>query len=272
MKKIIGYLGPEGSNSHEAAEAVSRDGETLFPLSQFELGTAMREGNVGTVILPVENSIEGRVKWVLDMLAQNNIGRFSIVGEFVLKVRHCLIGFGTEAEVETIYSIAPALGQCRTAIGRTLTRTLDSTSAAVKLMADMEDKSSAAIGTARAAKIYGVPIIKENVGDNPNNETRFLILGQETHGSTGNDKTSIVFETEHKPGALCDVLSILKVAKINMTMIFSEASPEQVRGKYIFFVDFDGHQDDKRQSVALDLIREEVKFLKVLGSYPKAGR
>jgi len=188
-----------------------------------------------------------------------------------LRVEHCLIGFGTEAGVKTIYSIAPALGQCRTVIGRIQTKTTDSTSAAVQLIAGIQDRSSAAIGTRRASQIYGVPVIREDVGDNPNNEARFLILGQEEQISTGNDKTSIVFETEHKPGALCDVLLILKVAKINMTMIFSEASPEQVRGKYIFFVDFDGHKDDKRQSVALDLIREEVRFLKVLGSYPKAG-
>jgi len=270
MKKTIGYLGPEGSNSHVAAMRWYKNDEKLIPLSQFSLAIALRDGKVDEVVLPVENSIEGRVKWVLDLLAQNKAGHFVIIGEMNLKIKHCLIGFGTREEAVVIYSISTALGQCRTIIGTTQTRVTDSTSAAVKLMAENMERSFAAIGTRLAAKIYKVPVIQKDVGDSRKNETRFLVLGKESQKSTGHDKTSIVFEAEDKPGALCDPLLILRNLKINMTMIFSEASLDHVRGKYIFFVDFVGHQNDKRPSVALDVIREDTKFLRVLGSYPVA--
>jgi prephenate dehydratase len=269
----IGYLGPAGSFSHEVA--LTLGDKDLIPLSSFELGRAMRDGTIERAVLPVENSIEGRVKWVLDFLAENGDKPSAIIGEVIWDIKHCLAGFGAITEVRTVCSHPQALGQCRAFLGRLKeieTRDVDSTSAAVMLIAEKKEKALAAIGTMRASEIYEVPVIQEDIGDHRNNQTRFIILGKERKSSTGNDKTSLVFGTEDKPGALHEALEVFKVLRINMTMIFSESSPRKRLGEYIFFVDVEGHQEDRSLSLALDLVKKKVSFLRILGSFPKAKR
>lgn len=271
---MIGFLGPFGSFSNEVAETIKGASGTLVPLSSFELGKALHEGTVERAVLPIENSVEGRVKWVLDLLAENNIEPFTVVGEIIWDIRHCLIGFGSIAEVRVVYSHPQALGQCRTflrKLGGVETRDIDSTSTAVRLIAEKRDSSLAAVGTMKASKAYRVPVIREDIGDHRNNQTRFIVLGKRPEGPTGNDKTSLIFGTEDKPGVLHEALEVFKVFGINMTMIFSEPSPFRRRfGEYIFFVDVEGHQEDRSLGLALELIRKRVSSLKILGSFPKA--
>ena len=161
MKKKIGCLGPEASNSYEVAKAINYAGDELIPLSSFELIKSLKSGEIQKAILPIENSIEGRVKWVFDFLAGNNLGLLSIIGEDIWKVRHCLIGFGKESEIKMVYSHPQALGQCRISMGSLDLKDADSTSAAVKFIAESQQKTLAAIGTRQAAERYKVPIIKE---------------------------------------------------------------------------------------------------------------
>jgi len=271
---MIGFLGPFGSFSNEVAETIKGVSGTLVPLSSFEMGKALREGRIERAVLPIENSVEGRVKWVIDLLAENNIGPFVVVGEVVWDVKHCLIGFGTMAEIKVVYSHPQALGQCRAFLRKlegVETRDTDSTSTAVKLIAEGRESSLAAIGTMKASETYRVPIIQEDIGDHQNNQTRFIVLGKEGEKPTGNDKTSLIFGTEDKPGVLHEALEVFKVFGINMTMILSEPSPLKRKfGEYIFFVDVEGHQEDRSLGLALELITKRVSSLKILGSFPKA--
>jgi len=267
----IAVLGPAGSHSHDLGLTMG-DESSLVLLSSFGLAKALREGSVERVLLPVENSIEGRVKWVLDLLVQDGLG-YSVVGEAVWNVVHCLMGFGKLDEVRSVLSIPIATGQCRglvESLARATTQDTDSTSAAVKRIAEAKDPRLAAIGTRLAARIYDVPVLKDDIGDDPNNQTRFIVLGKTSPAPTGNDKTSIVFGVQNYSGALVAVLEVLKVHHINMTMIFSEQSPARKLGGYIFFVDVGGHREDRALSLALELIAQEASFFKVLGSYPCA--
>jgi len=269
--KRIGYLGPKGTNSHEVAKTIIGIGEKLVPYTSFALGTALRNGSIDKAILPIENGGEGRVRWVLDLFANNNIGQFVIIGEVVYRVTHCLIGFGKKRKIKVVYSHPQALGQCRQTLGKLETRDTNSTSAAVKLMTQTSDVTSAAIGTKTAAKMYSVPIIQEDVGDFPNNETRFVVLGTKVPKPTGNDKTSLLFGLTDEVGALDRIISTFRVANINMTMIHSEPSPSRKLGEYIFFIDVNVHQNNKCLVAALNLIRATgVGSYKILGSYPKA--
>ncbi len=267
MKKKIGCLGPEASNSYEVAKAINYAGDELIPLSSFELIKSLKSGEIQKAILPIENSIEGRVKWVFDFLAGNNLGLLSIIGEDIWKVRHCLIGFGKESEIKMVYSHPQALGQCRISMGSLDLKDADSTSAAVKFIAESQQKTLAAIGTRQAAERYKVPIIKEDIGDNPENQTRFITIGKNIMQPTSNDKTSLIFGVKDETGALYRVLEVFDVLHINMTMINSEPSPSRKLGEYIFFVDVANHP---RLDTALDLIRERTSSLNVLGTYPKA--
>lgn len=265
----IGYLGPAGSNSHEAAELIKAPGEVLVPFSSYGLSSALLERKIAKAIMPVENSIEGRVRWVLNLLVGSGSDSFAIVGELVWSVRHCLLGFGTKTGIKTVFSHPQALGQCRAflkSLGSIETRDTDSTSGAVEIVSRGADKTLAAIGTKSASGLYGVPIMQEDIGDSKDNKTRFIILGEDATKPTGKDKTSIVFGVKNESGALHDVTGVLNALDINMTMIFSEQSPSKKLGEYIFFVDVEGHQEDKKLSVAIEAMKRKVGFLKMLGS------
>lgn len=263
----VGYLGPKGTFTEEAAMRIALE-KDLIPLSSTELIKALEKGEIQKAVLPYENSIEGVVGWVFDFLV-NLDPKFVIEAEIVLPIKQNLVGFGKIEDIKTIYSNPVALAQCRKFIEtlKVETKEVDSTSAAIKLIAQRRNLTEAAIGPQRAARIYDVPIIKEDIGDYHNNQTRFILLGTKKSQRTGNDKTTLVFGTENKPGALCTVLEVFKDAKINMTMIVSRPSKQKL-GEYIFFVDIDGHQDDEKIQRALEEIKKRTTFLKILGSYP----
>ena len=131
------------------------------------------------------------------------------------------------------------------------------------------DKSKAAIGNSKAAELYGLEIIKPNIQDTDNNETRFVVVSKDDHKQTGNDKTSIIFSIyEDKPGGLYEILGIFQKNNINLTKIESRPSKKGL-GKYLFFVDFNGHRDDETVKNIISGIEDNTYFLKVLGSYPE---
>jgi len=266
----VGYLGPEGSFSEEAARKVSADGYVPFPTIP-KLLKAFWGREVDKVVIPIENSIEGTVVPAIDSLINGNGNSFIIVGEIELPIIQNLIGIGKISEIKTAGSHSQALAQCASFTEKLGIRTesFDSTSAAVEQVAKKQDNSFAAIGTKRAAEIYGLEVIRENIQDSDNNVTRFLVLGHEVNAQTGVDKTSIIFEVNNKPGALLRVLEVFDALDINMTNIVSRPSKIEL-GKYIFWVDIEEHQLNEEVNVALKRIKKRTNFLKIFGSYPKA--
>lgn len=269
----IGYLGPQGSFSEEAAiKAFGEEDVYLFPCSSIDLFKVLEEGKVDKIVIPLENAMEGGVNWVIDwLIAQNG---FWIEREIILLVRYVLAGYGKLEEVKTVFSHPQALGQNKKFLDRLDVKTIDtdSTSDAIVKVAGEKKPELAAIGTKRAVQLYGVPIILEEVWDIENNKTRFLIVENKTNSITDNDKifkTSIVFQTENKPGALCEVLEVLKVLGVNMTMLISRPSKISL-GEYIFYIDIDGHIEDEDIRISLRKLKTRTTFLKILGSYPKA--
>jgi prephenate dehydratase len=196
---------------------------------------------------------------------------FCIESEIVLNIKQNLLGSGKLSDVKMVYSRSEALNQCRKFLEKhhLQTQAMDSTSAAVRFVAEKarDNFKLAAIGTKRAAEIYKLPIIAKNIGDNENNKTRFIVLGRKMSKITGKDKTSLIFGTRNKPGTLLRALEVFDALIINMTTIHSRPSKTKL-GEYIFFIDIEGHQEDPRIKIALDILKNKVSFLKILGSYP----
>ncbi|MBP2046365.1 prephenate dehydratase [Methanobacterium aggregans] len=222
-------------------------------------------------VVPIENSIEGPVCVTLDLLVHEY--DLKIRNEITIPISHNLL-LNPEAEIEdinVIYSHIQALSQCRKfteSLGVDV-HTAPSTSAAAKLV--VGEKNAGAIGTEKAAEIYGLKIAARNIQDYPNNVTRFVVVALEDSPRTGNDKTSLVFSMlEDKPGGLHHVLGEFARRNINLTKIESRPSKEKL-GSYLFFVDFEGHRSDPEIENVLNIIRSNVGYIKILGSYPAQG-
>lgn len=274
-KETIGCLGPEGTFSHKAVETTRIIGETIVFFSDFEdLINAFIKGKVEKIIIPIENSIAGSVVAVLDGLIEKR--PFGIEKEVILEIDHLLVGFGSQDKIKTIYSHPQGISQCFNFINDVLRgqgrkmeiKTTSSTAAAIQLVAEAKDISIAAIGSKEAAERYKVPVIRGNIGNFSNNQTRFLLLSNKITRSTGNDKTTLFFRTENKSCSLAKVLLEFGKNGINITMINSMPSKKEL-GDYIFFMDIEGHQDDKNVKIAISNLESSsnVKELIILGSY-----
>ncbi len=276
MNKSIGFLGPQGTFSHEAAEAYA---ETNAGLHQYELKAfqsikdvlyAVKNYNIDEAIVPIENSLEGAINVTLDVLAKEE--DLLIIDEITIPVNLNLVAKkGTAAEdIKIIISHPQPLGQCRNYLNSKFPQAVqleeNSTSkAAQRVMAD--GGSSAAIASNIAARIYGLEVLDRNVQDVENNHTRFVVVSKALKSRTGSDKTSIVFSTDNRPGSLYKILDIFSLWDINMTRIESRPSKTAL-GQYIFFVDIDGHIEDQDVFDALTMIKRKTSFYKFIGSYP----
>jgi len=221
-------------------------------------------------IVPIENSVEGPVGLTLDLL----VHRFNlkIEREIIISINHNLLSSDSVniEDIQDVYSHSQALAQCQNYLEKRKMKphfTL-STAAAAKSIVGM--KKAAAIGTLKVAEFYDLKVIDRNIQDIDNNKTRFVVLSKKDHEITGNDKTSILFSLfEDNPGGLHDILGIFAKNLINLTKIESRPSKEGL-GKYIFFVDFEGHRNEKKLKNVLNIIKTKTSFTKVLGSYPIA--
>jgi prephenate dehydratase len=272
MKKTVAYLGPQGSYSYEVAMHIGENCK-LVALEPSKFAQAMREKKVWKIVLPIVNAIGWQVQWVLDLLRESGDG-YSITGEVIWNIRSYLVGFGQKNQIKTVYSHSQPLDQCReflSGMPDITTQAVGSTSAAVKLVAEKKDPAIAAIGTQCAAKTYGVPVIANNISDFPDNQTRFIVLGGRKPSPNENNRTTLLFGTPNKPGALLRVLEVFDALSINMGTILSTTSPNRRLGECLFLVDVDGHQKDDDMRVALLKIKNRTEYLKVLGSYHKAN-
>lgn len=276
IKKLL-FLGPKGSYSDFAKDrfinAFNLDCVTTNIKSISGVIRALKDENSEDIVavIPIENSIEGIVRETLDNLSSLKKEGIKILAETTLDVKHALIGFAkNKSEIKVVRSHPQALAQCKQYLNINFSDSLIeeatlSTSAAIKSLSKKEP-SIAAIGSVECAKLYKMPIIEENINDEINNQTRFIILGKFLSPQTGNDKTSITFSTENKAGALSKVLAILDRYSLNMSYIDSRPSKKEL-GEYIFYIDFSGHILDEKVSNAITEIKQISKMLYIIGSY-----
>lgn len=264
----VAYLGPEHTFSHLAA--LRRFGATANLCAVGSIAAVFEEvdrGNSAFGVVPLENSTDGRVTDTLDCFART---RVHVCGELPLRIHHCLLGKGARSDVRLVCSKPQALSQCRNWLAQHLphadTRAVASTAEAARLAGD--DPATAAIASAQAGRGSGLAVIARNIEDQPDNVTRFAIIGREPAPRTGADKTALMFEVAHEPGALADAMTIFKRKGLNMTWIESFPIPSS-GGRYLFFVEFIGHQTDLRARRAIEALGKKAKRLEVLGSYPQ---
>lgn len=262
----VAYLGPEFTFSHLAA--IERFGQSaeLTPVGTIAaVFEEVERGQAQFGVVPMENSTDGRVSDTLDCFSRSQV---RICGELPLRIHHCLLGTGKRHEVRTVYSKPQPLSQCRNWLARHLPNAdlveVGSSAAAARRAKD--DPKVAAVASAQAGVNYGLPVLAPNIEDNPDNITRFAVISNETAPPTGNDKTALMLEIAHQPGALADSMAIFKRNKLNMTWIESFPIPG-ARGRYLFFVEFVGHEHDRAARRAIDTLRKNSTRLVVLGSY-----
>lgn len=268
---MLGYMGPAGTFSQQAAIEWSRGSEEFkeFPTIASAI-KAVDTGEIERCIVPIENSLNGSVTMTLDTLAFD--ANVYITGEYVLGIAQNLaVKKGTDiSDIKVIMSHPQGLGQCSKMLESEFQNVelcaVESTAAAAKAAAD-GDGSIAAIAPAMAAKLYGLEIIRPECNDLHNNCTRFVIIEkQASRKVTERDKSSIVFELPHMPGSLHNVLGIMSRAGINMLKIESRPIKNRL-GRYIFFIDIEGNMDNAQIYFALDSVRQNSEFYKFLGSY-----
>lgn len=272
MLKSIGYLGPCGTFSHEAAEVYTEGSQ--WDLKEFvsiqDVIYAVKDNKIQEAIVPIENSLEGAVNVTLDALARED-GLY-IKDELIIPINlNLVVKKGTSAyDITTIASHPQPLGQSREYLNRCYPNAVlleeKSTTQAAKKVAE-GDGTCAAITSRTAAKIHGLEILDGSIQDAENNHTRFVVISKELQKRTGSDKTSIVFSTDNKPGSLYRVLDIFSLWDINMSRIESRPSKNAL-GQYIFFIDIDGHIEDQDVFDALTMVKRKTSFYRFIGSYP----
>ena len=279
--KKIYFLGPKTSYTDVAKEELKK----RFNLEGYEdvekptitsvsAELSHLKDSDSLAVLPIENSIEGIVKESIDNISRIEDKDVKILGECVIPIQHCLVTYADDLkDVKTIISHPQAISQCFDYIYKTFGENIvyrpdSSTAHAVKHLSS-DDKTVAAIGSKYSADFYGKPVVDEGINDEPHNSTRFLLIGKLTIPKFDCDyKTSITFSTDNKPGALCEILTILRKYDINMTHISSRPSKKEL-GEYTFYIDIDGKILDLKVSKAMFEILQHVTMFKHLGTYPK---
>jgi chorismate mutase/prephenate dehydratase len=268
----IAYLGPEGTFTQAAAHKQFGHSVQTMPFGAIdEVFRDVEAGHCHFGVVPIENSTEGVVNHTLDMFVHSPL---KICGEVELRIHHHLAGRqgqGLET-VERVYSHQQSLAQCREWLDSRLPRAnripVASNAEAARLVADEE--GAAAICGETAAEIYGLEIISANIEDEPENTTRFLVIGRRSVAPSGNDKTSLLLSAPNRPGSLYELLEPFSGNEISMTKIESRPS-RRGTWEYVFFVDIQGHAREPGVARALKAVGERAAVLKILGSYPKAA-
>lgn len=265
----VAYLGPAFSYSHQAS--IERFGEAadLIPVST--IASVFEEVNRGHAefgIVPIENSTDGRIVDTLDMFTRLPL---RICGEVQLSINHNLLARCARSQITEIYSKPQAFSQCRNWLNRHMphARLHDVTSTSTAAQLARDKPGAAAIASGRAAVEYGLEVVAADVQDNKNNVTRFAIIGDHVPAPTGSDRTALLLQIPHKPGALSDALVAFKKNKVNLSWIesFPLRGPE---AGYLFFLDFEGHQKEAKVKRTLDHLAKPAVRMEVLGSFPRS--
>jgi chorismate mutase/prephenate dehydratase len=266
----VAYLGPPGTFSHAAVGKHFGEFAHAEPAATIdEVFRAAESGQVDYAVVPVENSTEGAVGRTLDLMCQTPL---AICGEIKLRVRQNLLAnVATVAEVTKVYSHAQSLAQCAQWLATHLPTvpriSVASNAEAARLAA--AERGAAAIAGRNAAAIYGLDVLVPHIEDEPNNTTRFWVLGRHEVPPSGNDETSLVMSTPNRAGSLHELLGPLARHGVSMSRLESRPARTGL-WEYLFFVDLVGHRTDAPVAAALAELREKAPFLKLLGSYPAA--
>ena len=268
-RKLVAFQGEHGAFSDVACRRLVH-GAAYVPCLEFsDVFNGVCDGLYDFGVVPVENSLEGAVTQVNDLLTTTEL---KVIGEVVLPVHHCLLAPGDMdfKEIHMVYSHPQALAQCRgflEANGMELRQFYD-TAGAAKMVARERPRAAAAIASDLSAELYGLKILKEGIADNPSNSTRFLLLSKQGL-EKGGDKCSIVFATDHQAGRLFNVLKLFAQDDINLTRIASMPR-RSAPGNYTFFLDFEGSDKDETIATVLSKMDASTSDLRFLGCYPKA--
>ncbi len=267
------YLGPQGTFSEQAVQKHFGRAVEAIPLASIdEVFRRAEAGDAEFAVVPVENSTEGVVGRTLDLLVATPL---KICGEIELRVQqNFMLKEGELNSVKRVYSHAQSLAQCQGWLNQNLPNAerVQVVSNADAARRASEEPGTAAIAGVMASERFGLNILARSIEDDPNNTTRFLVLGKLETASTGRDRTSLVMSAENKPGAVHALLSPLATNNVSMSRIESRPSRAAKTGlwEYLFFIDVEGHRNDERVASALADLARKAPFLKVLGSYPAA--
>ena len=268
----VAYLGPRGTFSERAAlKHFGLAAEAMPSASIDEVFRAVESGSADFGVVPVENSTEGAVGRSLDLMPQTPI---KVCGEVVVRIHHHLMAKVAPkdfADIRRVFSHGQSLAQCHEWLNSNLPHVervaVSSNAEAARRAA--EEAGSAAVAGEMAAELYALAILASNIEDEPNNTTRFLILGDYEPRPSGHDKTSMVLSARNRAGAVYEMLTPFATRGVSMTKF--ESRPSRVAlWEYLFFVDIEGHRQDANVAAALEEVMKIAGYLKVLGSYPIA--
>jgi chorismate mutase/prephenate dehydratase len=265
----IAYLGPEATFTHQAA--IRRFGSSLRYAAQKTIADVFSEVSKNRAdygVVPVENSTEGVVTHTLDMFVDSDL---KIVAQIILPVQQCLLSKWPRKQIKKLFAHPQSLAQCRGWVQNHLPHVeiIETSSNARSAEFAAKEKNTAAIAGILAAEKYGLPVLEQDIQDNAANATRFLVLGRQCSPPTGNDRTSLMVSITDKVGALHHALAAFRRNRINLTKIESRPSKRKA-WEYFFFIDCDGHVDDRKVAKTLEQLEQECSYVKVLGSYPNS--
>jgi prephenate dehydratase/chorismate mutase len=270
-RPLVAFQGEHGAYGEVASRQLVPEGAYIPCLEFVDVFRGVEEGYLDLGVVPVENSLEGAVTQVNDLLTTT---RLNVIGEIKVPVHHCLLATqGMDyREIRIVYSHPQALAQCRDFLMRNNLEPHPyyDTAGAAKMLARENPRAAAAIASKLCAELYDLAIIKEGIEDGASNSTRFLLMAREPYAGVG-EKTSIIFAVRHEAGQLYEVLRLFAEAGINLTRIASmplRSDPSN----YAFFLDFEGGQDDERVAAVLAKLNQLTINMKLLGSYPADRR
>lgn len=267
----VAFQGERGAFSEDAAIKLFGKGIEFLPCIQLrDVFQAVLDDKVGFGVVPLENSQAGSINETYDLLLDYPLYIFA---EVILRVSHNLMALAGQklADIKTIYSHPQALAQCDEFLSRLNVEIIPSynTAASAKMIKEKGLTGCAAIASKRAAEIYGLEILVPEIQSSVNNYTKFVAVSKEQARAAEKSKTSIVFAARHQPGALYRILGIFASRNINLTKL--ESRPSKARPwEYVFYADFEGHVGSQACGEALEELRKEATFVKLLGSYPQA--
>ena len=276
--KTIAYLGPQASFTEMAKDHFCKK----FNISAYptplqtirQVVEYVDENPDSLLVLAVQNSIEGTVRESLDNLMVTKNPNIKILAEYFMPISHCLLARTTEfSSITGVISHPQALAQCQDFIHNELPFNVNiieapSTAEAARSLQNY-NLTYGAIGSKKTAETYNLNVLKEGINDDKTNQTRFILIGDFETEETGNDKTSMAFSTENKPGALLNVLEVFMENHINLSYIASRPSKHKF-GEYIFIVNFDGHIHDPKIMHTIQQIKEKTTYIRFFGSYKKS--
>jgi prephenate dehydratase len=270
-RSLVAFQGEHGAYSELAARKLVPAAAYIPCMEFIDVFRGVEDGYFDLGVVPVENSLEGAVTQVNDLLTTTDL---KVIGEVKVAVKHCLLA--TEAtdyrEIRQVFSHPQALAQCRNFLSRNKLepRPYYDTAGAAKMLTRESLRAAAAIASSLCAELYDLEVIKEGIEDGPSNLTRFLLLAREPYPDNG-DKTSIIFAVPHEAGRLYAVLKLFADAEINLTRIASMPLRSDP-GNYSFFLDFEGSAMNQKVAGVLKEMGDLTKRMKYLGSYPAAAK